>query len=175
MGEAFAGPGGQFMVEPPVRGSRGSRRIAGSLLLVVFCAGEVAGAGERWQPAAPVALGAAVPMRFRVPLEPGWWSLGSLPAGRAPAPPAAVTASPRAFPGADLSAATRAWSALQGARGPDGLRLLNLWHGRENALSLQAGRRGEAQLQWTSHPFGTPRDERGVIEHLFDAGPAGRP
>jgi hypothetical protein len=149
--------------------------MAFGLLLILLGAAVVAVAGERWQAGVPVAIGAEVPVRFRVPLEPGWWSLHSLPAGRASAPLAAGGESPRALLGADLPVAGHRWSALQGARGPDGLRLLNLWHGRENALSLQAGRRGEAQLQWTSHPFGPPRDERGVLEHLFGAGPAERP
>ena len=171
------------MVDAVHAAAGGTRRTTrpgvrvGALLMIgaALSNGALAGtaaADGRWPAgSAPSAFAAAVPGRFRLPREPGWTLYGSTsPPPQYPGPYVAEVEVPSALGG--LRVTGNRWGQLRDARGFDGLRLFNLWHGRNNALSLQAGRRGEATLQWTSHPFGAARDERGVFDRLFDLTPA---
>ena len=157
------------------RSARRGTRL-GPLLMIGAALGNgglagTAAADEHWPAGnATSVFAASVPGRFRLPRESGWllYDKAAQPP-RYAGPDVAQVAVPTALGGLPMT--RNRWGQLRDARGFDGLRLFNLWHGRNNALSVQTGRRGEATLQWTSHPFGPARDERGVFDRLFDLTP----
>src|SRR5271170_4940350 len=54
------------------------------------------------------------------------------------------------FTDAPMLRSTTVWQRMAEYRSKDGVRLLTLWESRGSTLSLQAGRRGDPSLQWTS-------------------------
>jgi hypothetical protein len=61
---------------------------------------------------------------------------------------------------------TTVWQRLSEYRAAhDRIRLVTLWETQGSSLSLQAGKRGEPSLQWTSHAGGGPG--RGLLDHVI--------
>jgi hypothetical protein len=64
--------------------------------------------------------------------------------------------------------ATNVWQRLSEYRAAHNrIRLVTLWETQGSSLSLQAGKRGEPSLQWTSHTGGGPG--RGLLDHVIAA------
>lgn len=68
---------------------------------------------------------------------------------------------------------TTVWQRLSDYRTHDRLRLVTLWETGGNSLSLQAGRRGDPTLQWTSRLMSRPGDGRGLLDELFSTSVGG--
>ena len=63
---------------------------------------------------------------------------------------------------------TTVWQRLSEYRAArDRIRIVTLWDGPGSSLSIQAGKRGEPSLQWTSHAGG--RATRGLLDHVIAA------
>lgn len=56
---------------------------------------------------------------------------------------------------------------LRGFRTTDRLRLWNVWQGHSSSVSLQAGKGGEARLQWSSPTRTDGQSEHGIFDQLF--------
>jgi hypothetical protein len=58
-------------------------------------------------------------------------------------------------------------------RSHDRVRLLTLWESSESTVSLQAGKRGDPSLQWTSRSMNRGGSTRGLLDRLFAVSLAG--
>jgi hypothetical protein len=68
---------------------------------------------------------------------------------------------------------TTVWQRLDQYRSHDGVRLLTLWESRGSTVSLQAGKRGDPSLQWSSRVTGHDGATRGLLDRLFSLSIAG--
>jgi hypothetical protein len=68
---------------------------------------------------------------------------------------------------------TTVWQRLSDYRTHDRLSLVTLWETGGNSLSLQAGRRGDPTLQWTSRLMSRPGAGRGLLDELFSTSVGG--
>jgi hypothetical protein len=73
---------------------------------------------------------------------------------------------------APMRRSTSAWQQLGDCRVHGGIRLLTLWQSAWSTLSLQAGRRGDPSLQWTSRSFDFGSASRGLFDRLFTIRPS---
>jgi hypothetical protein len=71
-----------------------------------------------------------------------------------------------AFAEAPMLRNTTVWQRLKEYRSNDGVRLLTLWESRGSTVSLQAGRRGDPSLQWTSR-LNHGGSTQGLLDRLF--------
>jgi hypothetical protein len=62
---------------------------------------------------------------------------------------------------------TTVWQRLSEYRSHDRVRLLTLWESSGSTVSLQAGRRGDPSLQWTSRFMNRGGSTQGVLDRLF--------
>ncbi|HLZ99178.1 MAG TPA: hypothetical protein VKP66_14665 [Steroidobacteraceae bacterium] len=62
---------------------------------------------------------------------------------------------------------TTVWQRLSDYRSRDRLRVVTLWETGGSSLSLQAGRKGDPSLQWTSRVMNRGGATRGVLDQLF--------
>jgi hypothetical protein len=62
---------------------------------------------------------------------------------------------------------TTVWQRLSEYRSHDRVRLLTLWESSSSTISLQAGRRGDPSLQWTSRLMNRGGSTEGVLDRLF--------
>jgi hypothetical protein len=62
---------------------------------------------------------------------------------------------------------TTVWQRMEDYKSRSGLRLLTLWEWRAGTLSLQAGRKGDPSLQWTSRSLNRGAATRGLLDHLL--------
>jgi len=62
---------------------------------------------------------------------------------------------------------TTVWQRMLDYRSRDGVRLLTLWQARGSSVSLQAGKRGDPSLQWTSHLTNRGESVQGLLDQLF--------
>ncbi len=62
---------------------------------------------------------------------------------------------------------TTVWQRLADYRSHGRVRLLTLWEGGASTVSLQAGRKGEPSLQWTSRRMNHGGATRGLFDPLF--------
>ena len=72
---------------------------------------------------------------------------------------------------------TTVWQRLSEYRSHDRFRLVTLWEGGGSSLTLQAGRKGDPSLQWTSRLMNRGGAPRGLLDELFSrssGGAAGR-
>jgi hypothetical protein len=72
-----------------------------------------------------------------------------------------------AFIDAPLLRNTTVWQRLSEYRSHDRVRLLTLWESSSSTISLQAGRRGDPSLQWTSRLMNRGGSTQGVLDRLF--------
>jgi hypothetical protein len=68
---------------------------------------------------------------------------------------------------------TTVWQRLDEYRVHDGVRLLTLWESRGSTVSLQAGKRGDPSLQWSSRLTSHGGTTRGLLDQLFSVSIAG--
>lgn len=67
---------------------------------------------------------------------------------------------------------TTAWQRMRDFRANDRVRLLTLWKSTGSTFSLQANRKGEASLQWTSNSMNRGGATRGLFDRAFSREPA---
>jgi hypothetical protein len=68
---------------------------------------------------------------------------------------------------------TTVWQRMSEYRSHDRVRLLTLWESSGSTVSLQAGKRGDPSLQWTSRAMGHGGSTRGLLDRLFSVSFAG--
>jgi len=68
---------------------------------------------------------------------------------------------------------TTIWQRLSDYRTHDRLSLVTLWETGGNSLSLQAGRKGDPTIQWTSRLMNHPGAGRGLLDELFSTSVGG--
>ena len=75
-----------------------------------------------------------------------------------------------------LMSNTTVWQRLAHYRSHDRVSLVTLWETGGNSLSLQASKKGDPTLQWTSRLMSRPGSGRGLLDELFStsAGGVGR-
>jgi len=62
---------------------------------------------------------------------------------------------------------TTVWQRLSEYRSHDRVRVLTLWESKSSSVSLQAGRRGDPSLQWTSRLMNRGGSTQGVLDRWF--------
>jgi hypothetical protein len=62
---------------------------------------------------------------------------------------------------------TTVWQRLAEYRNRDRVRVLTLWESGASTVSLQAGKKGDPSLQWTSRLMNRGGATRGLLDHLF--------
>jgi hypothetical protein len=77
------------------------------------------------------------------------------------------------FGEAPMLRGTTIWQRLEEYRSRDGVRLLTLWESRGSMVSLQAGKRGDPSLQWSSRLTNHDGPKRGLLDQLFSVSFAG--
>jgi hypothetical protein len=68
---------------------------------------------------------------------------------------------------------TTVWQRMSEYRSHDRVRLLTLWESSASTISLQAGKRGDPSLQWTSRAMDHGGSTRGLLDRLFSVSFAG--
>jgi hypothetical protein len=74
---------------------------------------------------------------------------------------------------APMLGGTTMWQRMSDFRSHDRVRVLTLWESSGGAVSLQAGRRGDPSLQWTSSTMNRGGATRGLLDKLFSVSIAG--
>lgn len=64
---------------------------------------------------------------------------------------------------------TTVWQRLADYRSHDRVRLVTLWETTGSTLSIQAGKRGEPSLQWTSRSMNRGGSTRGLLDRMISA------
>lgn len=64
---------------------------------------------------------------------------------------------------------TTVWQRLSEYKSHDRVRLLTLWESSDSSVSLQAGKRGDPSLQWTSRLMNHGGSTRGLLDRFFSA------
>ena len=62
---------------------------------------------------------------------------------------------------------TTVWQRLSEYRSHDRVRVLTLWESKSSSVSLQAGRRGDPSLQWTSRLMNRGGSTQGLLDRWF--------
>jgi hypothetical protein len=78
-----------------------------------------------------------------------------------------------AFGDAPMLHGTTVWQRLAEYRSHDRVRVLTLWESSGSTVSLQAGKRGDPSLQWSSRVMNRNGSTRGLLDHLFSLSFAG--
>jgi hypothetical protein len=78
-----------------------------------------------------------------------------------------------AFVDAPMLQSTTVWQRMSDYKTHDGVRLLTLWESSGSTVSLQAGKRGDPSLQWTSRLMNHGGSTHGLLDRLFAASFAG--
>jgi hypothetical protein len=68
---------------------------------------------------------------------------------------------------------TSVWQRLADYRAHDRVRLVTLWESSGSSLSIQAGKRGEPSLQWSSRSMNRGGATRGLLDRMVSASLAG--
>jgi hypothetical protein len=68
---------------------------------------------------------------------------------------------------------TTVWQRMSEYKSHDRVRLLTLWESGDSTVSLQAGKRGDPSLQWTSRAMNRGGSTRGLLDRLFAVSLAG--
>jgi hypothetical protein len=82
--------------------------------------------------------------------------------------PAATT-----FGDPQLLRTTTVWQRMSEYKSHDRVRVLTLWESSGSTVSLQAGRRGDPSLQWTSRLMNHGGSTQGLLDRLFSVSLAG--
>jgi hypothetical protein len=77
------------------------------------------------------------------------------------------------FGDAPMLRGTTVWQRMSEYKSHDRVRLLTLWESNASTVSLQAGKRGDPSLQWTSRSMNTGGSTRGLLDRLFSLSLAG--
>lgn len=72
-----------------------------------------------------------------------------------------------AFDDAPLIHSTTVWQRLSEYKSHDRVQLLTLWESSGSTVSIQAGRRGDPSLQWTSRLMNRGGATQGLLDRLF--------
>jgi hypothetical protein len=72
-----------------------------------------------------------------------------------------------AFDDTPMLHGTSVWQRMADYKSHDRVRLLTLWESRGGTISLQAGKRGDPSLQWTSRLMNRGGSTRGVLDQWF--------
>jgi hypothetical protein len=78
-----------------------------------------------------------------------------------------------AFTDATMIHYTTVWQQLSEYKSHDRVRVLTLWESSGSSVSLQAGKRGDPSLQWTSRLMNRGGSTRGLLDRFFSASIAG--
>jgi hypothetical protein len=78
-----------------------------------------------------------------------------------------------AFSDAPLLRTTTVWQRMSEYKSHDRVRVLTLWESSGSTVSLQAGRRGDPSLQWTSRLLNHGGSTQGLLDRLFSVSIAG--
>jgi hypothetical protein len=62
---------------------------------------------------------------------------------------------------------TSVWQRMSDYKSQNGVRLLTLWEFRASTVSIQAGKKGDPSLQWTSRFMNRGAATRGLFDQLF--------
>jgi hypothetical protein len=68
---------------------------------------------------------------------------------------------------------TTVWQRMSEYKSHDRVRLITLWESSASTVSLQAGKRGDPSLQWTSRAMNRGGSTRGLLDRLFAVSLAG--
>jgi len=77
------------------------------------------------------------------------------------------------FGDAPMLRGTTVWQRMSEYKSRDRVRLLTLWESSASTVSLQAGKRGDPSLQWTSRAMNRGGSTRGLLDRLFSVSLAG--
>lgn len=72
-----------------------------------------------------------------------------------------------AFADAPMLRGTTVWQRMEEYKSRDGVRLLTLWESSGSTVSLQAGKRGDPSLQWTSRTLNRGGSTHGLLDRWF--------
>ena len=86
------------------------------------------------------------------------------PRSRSSAQPADL---PKPLDDESIMRSSTVWDRLTESRSHDGVELVTLWHTGGNSLSLQAGRKGDPTLQWTSRLMNRGSGPHGLLDDWF--------
>jgi hypothetical protein len=78
-----------------------------------------------------------------------------------------------AFTDAPMIHYTTVWQQLSEYKSHDRVQVLTLWESSGSSVSLQAGKRGDPSLQWTSRVMNRGGSTRGLLDRFFSASIAG--
>jgi len=78
-----------------------------------------------------------------------------------------------AFSEAPMIHYTTVWQRLSEYKSRDRVRVLTLWESSGSSVSLQAGKRGDPSLQWTSRLMNRGGSTRGLLDRFFSTSLAG--
>ncbi len=104
------------------------------------------------------------PFRTSEAAQPSSRAAEFRPRGRSSAQPVDL---PRAVDDESIMRSSTVWDRLTESRSRDGVQLVTLWHTGGNSLSLQAGRKGDPTLQWTSRLMSRGNGPHGLLDDLF--------
>jgi hypothetical protein len=71
------------------------------------------------------------------------------------------------FGDAPIARGTTVWQRLAEYRSHDRVQVLTLWESSGSSVSLQAGKRGDPSLQWTSRLMNRGGSTQGLLDRLF--------
>jgi len=74
-----------------------------------------------------------------------------------------------AFTDAPMIHYTTVWQRLSEYKSHDRVQVLTLWESSGSSVSLQAGKRGDPSLQWTSRLMNRGGSTRGLLDRFFSA------
>lgn len=74
-----------------------------------------------------------------------------------------------AFDDLPMLRGTTVWQRMADYKSHDRVRLLTLWESQGSTVSLQAGRKGDPSLQWTSRLMNRGGSTRGLLDRWFSA------
>ena len=77
------------------------------------------------------------------------------------------------FGDAPMLRGTTVWQRMSEYKSHDRVRVLTLWESSGSTVSLQAGKRGDPSLQWTSRSMNHGGSTRGLLDRLFAVSLAG--
>ncbi|HWX35610.1 MAG TPA: hypothetical protein VNZ53_50335 [Steroidobacteraceae bacterium] len=78
-----------------------------------------------------------------------------------------------AFGDAPMLRSTTVWQRMAEYKSQNRVRVLTLWESSGSTVSLQAGRRGDPSLQWTSRLMNRGGSTQGLLDRLFSVSFAG--
>jgi hypothetical protein len=122
--------------------------------------------GGSWNGATPLAPQFILPATYQVPNAPDARNFSTQ--DFRPRKPAIFEEQSNEAPVEDqpMLRGTTVWQRLKDYRSHGRVCLLTLWETGGSSVSLQAGKKGEPSLQWTSHAMNRGGGTRGLLDHL---------